>query len=131
MTLRAFVAAVVFTPLLAIAALADPIEGTWQTESDSKSQFGHVEMRSCGGAFCGTLARAYNSAGRQINTPNVGRELVWDLRPSGSGNYSGRILVPIMRSDFPVEMTVAGNTLRLRACNSLGVCRTRTWKRVN
>ena len=84
------------------------------------------------GAFCGKLVRAYASNGAEVTTPNVGRELVWDLRAQGGGKYgNGRIFVPVMRSDFPVEMTLAGNTLRLRACNALGVCRSQTWSRVN
>ncbi len=132
MSLRSFILAAAIVPVMAGTAFAEPILGIWATEPDGKAQIGHIEMRACGPAICGKLVRAYASNGAQVTTPNVGREMIWDLRPAGGGKYgNGRILVPVMGADFPVEMTLAGDTLSLRACNALGICRSQTWSRAN
>jgi uncharacterized protein (DUF2147 family) len=131
MSLRRLLYSFLLVPFLTVMAVADPIEGTWATQPDDKNQIGHVVIQPCGAAFCGTLVRAYSPSGERITTPNVGRQLFWDLRAAGGGKYrQGRIYVPVLGADFPVEMTLTGGFLRLRACNSLGICQTRNWQRV-
>ena len=127
------IAAAVAIALAAFAppsATAEPVLGLWRTEPDGKGQTGHVRFRACGSAYCGTIVAAHDSAGRQITTENVGRQIVWSLRPQGGGTYEGRVLVPIMGQDFPTTIEVAGETMELQACNALGICRSRTWRRV-
>lgn len=75
------------------AALADSPEGTWLTGPDRKGNVAHVEARPCGGAYCGKIVRAFNGAGQPITSPNLGRQVFWDMRPAGAGAYAGRAYV--------------------------------------
>jgi uncharacterized protein (DUF2147 family) len=127
----ALTAACALSTLTPAAGLAEPLLGTWATEIDSSRTYGHVRTRACGAAICGSVISAWDEAGAQITTPNVGREIFWGMVPKGAGTYAdGRIHVPRMRADFPVTMEVTGDRLRLRACNAAGLCRSQTWTRV-
>jgi hypothetical protein len=69
------------------AALADPVEGVWQTKKDDNGNFGHIEIKPCGPAFCGTLITAFNGEGLEIENPNLGRQVVWDMVAYPDGLY--------------------------------------------
>ncbi|MFN6924425.1 MAG: DUF2147 domain-containing protein [Tabrizicola sp.] len=113
------------------AALADPVEGIWQTRKDDNGNFGHVEIRPCGPAFCGTLIRAFSADGKQIDSPNVGKRIVWDMVAYPNGVYDdGKIWSPDRNKTYNGDMTLSGNNLSVRGC-VLGICRDGgTWKRV-
>jgi uncharacterized protein (DUF2147 family) len=109
--------------LFAGAAYADPVEGTWQTSKDDNGNFGHIEVGMCGSAVCGTLVRAYNGAGEQIDTPNVGRQIIWDMEPNGDGTYGGgKVYSPDRDKTYSSKMTLAGDRLNVKGC-VLGICR--------
>ena len=118
--------------MLAIAtpAGADPALGTWLTGPDRKDQVAHVEVRSCGDALCGRIARAYDAAGTEIVTPNVGRELFWDMQALGGGDYGGgRVFVPAHGREYDARMRLRGDRLEVQGC--LGpICDGQTWTRV-
>ena len=79
--------------VLAGAALADPVEGTWKTQVDDGA-FAHVAMTKCGSKICGTIAKAFDANG-PIASKNIGKKLVWDMVPGGDGTYaSGKIWQP-------------------------------------
>jgi uncharacterized protein (DUF2147 family) len=65
--------------VMAGMAWADPVEGVWQTRKDDNGNFGHVEIKPCGPAFCGTLVRAFNGEGKEIDEPERRRKIVWDM----------------------------------------------------
>lgn len=113
------------------AALADPVEGLWQTRKDDNGNFGHVEIKPCGPAFCGTLVRAFDGAGKEIESPNVGKRIVWDMVAYPGGLYDdGKIWSPDRDKTYNGDMTLAGDSLSVRGC-VLGICRDGgTWKRV-
>lgn len=117
--------------LLAGAALADPVEGIWQTKKDDNGNYGHVQIKPCGPAFCGTLIKAFNGEGQEIESPNVGRQIVWDMVPYADGLYDdGKIYSPDRDKTYNGDMTLTGNSLAVRGC-VLGICRDGgTWKRV-
>lgn len=117
--------------VLAGTAWADPVEGVWQTRKDDNGNFGHVEIKPCGPAFCGTLIRAYNGDGQQIESPNVGRRIVWDMVAYPEGLYDdGKIYSPDRDKEYNGDMTLAGDSLKVRGC-VLGICRDGgTWQRV-
>lgn len=117
--------------LLAGAALADPVEGIWQTKKDDNGNYGHVQIKPCGSAFCGTLIKAFNGEGQEIESPNVGRQIVWDMVPYADGLYDdGKIYSPDRDKTYNGDMTLTGNNLAVRGC-VLGICRDGgTWKRV-
>ena len=113
------------------AALADPVVGVWQTRKDDNGNFGHVEIKPCGQAFCGTLIQAFNGEGQPIESPNVGRQIVWDMVAYADGLYDdGQIYSPDRDKTYNGDMTLAGDSLKVRGC-VLGICRDGgTWARV-
>jgi uncharacterized protein (DUF2147 family) len=125
--------------LLAIAfalaagpAFADPAVGIWQTAPDDNGNFGHVEMASCGPAVCGTLVRAFDASGRRIDSPNLGRRIVWDMAPRGNGEYAGgKVYSPDRDKTYSGRLRLTERGLAVEGC-VLGICRDGgTWRRVN
>ena len=117
--------------VMAGTAFADPVEGVWQTRKDDNGNFGHVEIRPCGPAYCGTLVRAFDGAGKEIESPNVGKRIVWDRVAYPDGLYDdGKIWSPDRDKTYNGDMTLAGDSLKVRGC-VLGICRDGgTWARV-
>jgi uncharacterized protein (DUF2147 family) len=117
--------------LLATIAAADPVEGVWQTKADDNGNFGHIQIKPCGAAFCGTLIKAFDSAGKEIDSPNVGKRIVWDMVAYGDGFYDdGKIWSPDRDKTYNSQMTLTGDSLAVEGC-VLGICRDGgTWKRV-
>lgn len=111
-------------------AVAEPALGTWRTGPDGKAQVAHVEVTTCGPALCGRIARAFDAAGNEIVTPNVGRELFWGMLPLGDGAYGGgRVFVPAHNREYDARMRLSGDRLRVQGC--LGpICDGQTWTRV-
>ncbi len=117
--------------LTGTAAFADPVEGTWKTKPDDNGNFGHVRIQACGPAFCGTLVKAFDGSGKEIDSPNVGRQIVWDMVAYGDGVYDdGKIYSPDRDKTYNGEMQLSGNGLTVSGC-VLGICRDGgTWTRV-
>ncbi|MEZ5796410.1 MAG: DUF2147 domain-containing protein [Paracoccaceae bacterium] len=117
--------------LFGTAALADPVEGIWQTRKDDNGNYGHVQIKPCGSAFCGTLIKAFDGKGNEIDTPNVGRKIVWDMVAYADGVYDdGKVYSPDRDKTYNSEMKLSGNSLQVFGC-VLGICRDGgTWKRV-
>lgn len=113
------------------AFAADPVEGVWQTVPDDNGNFGHVQMSACGDRFCGVLIRAYNGEGRQIESPNVGRRLIWNMRAKGDGSYSGgKVYSPDRDKTYNSRLQLSGDRLGVKGC-VIGICRDGgTWLRV-
>ncbi|MEM6303476.1 MAG: DUF2147 domain-containing protein [Pseudomonadota bacterium] len=115
---------------LAGAAFADPAVGTWQTQVDDGA-YAHVKMSKCGSAVCGKIARTFNDSG-EYNSPNLGKTLVIDMKPSGGGAYEGKVWRPSNNKVYIGKMQVNGNALRLSGCVAGGlICSKQTWKRLN
>ncbi|MES2915798.1 MAG: DUF2147 domain-containing protein [Pseudomonadota bacterium] len=117
--------------VLGSAAFADPVEGVWQTKKDDNGKFGFVEIKPCGEAFCGVLIKAFDSDGSEIDSPNIGRQIVWDMVAYPDGLYDdGKIYSPDRDKTYNGDMTLAGDSLSVRGC-VLGICRDGgTWQRV-
>ena len=114
---------------LAGAAAADPAKGVWLTEADKKGQVAHVQVYSCGASLCGKIIKAFDSSGKQITTPNVGKRVFWDMASVGGGKYEGRAFVPAHNKEYAGVMNLKGNQLKVGGC--LGpVCMSQKWKRV-
>ena len=113
------------------AALADPIEGTWKTKTDDNGNYGYVQIKPCGAAFCGTLVKAFDAKG-QIESPNIGKRIVWDMVAYEDGHYDdGKIWSPDRDKTYTSEIDLSGNSLKVYGC-VIGICRDGgTWTRVN
>ncbi len=114
---------------LAGAALADPAEGTWQTEVDDGA-YAFVEIVPCANAFCGNIVRTFNAEG-EFASPNIGRQIVINMVPVGGGDYEGQVWRPSNDSIYIGKMNVNGDAIRLRGCIAGGLlCSGQDWTRV-
>ena len=52
-------AALTLIVLVAPGFAKDPAEGVWAAPPDGKGQTGHIEIKPCGAALCGTIIKAY------------------------------------------------------------------------
>ena len=122
--------------LLAVAGSAafagDPVEGVWKTKPDDNGNFGHVEVKPCGAAFCGTLIKAFDSNGTEKASENIGKRIIWDMVAYGDGAYDdGKVWSPDRDKTYNSDMQLTGDKLAVRGC-VLGICRDGgTWTRVN
>lgn len=117
--------------LLAGAAVADPVEGVWKTKPDDNGHYGHVEVKPCGAAFCGTLVRAFDGAGKEMASENIGKRIIWDMVPKGEGAYGdGKVWSPDRDKTYNSKLQLSGDGLAVKGC-VLGICRDGgTWTRV-
>lgn len=116
----------VATPALA----ADPVTGTFKTQPDDNGNFGHVELYECDGAICGVIRKAFNGAGAEVESANIGKRMIWDMQSKGSGAYaSGKIWAPDRDKTYNSKMELDGNTLSVSGC-VLMICRSQVWTRV-
>jgi uncharacterized protein (DUF2147 family) len=130
MTSRLPLSILILACLSAAPASADPALGLWQTQPDRKNLISHIEIRRCGAALCGRVKQAFDRAGKPVQTPNVGRELFWDLKPQGDGSYGGGVvIVPLLEVTAKASMVLSGNTLTVTGCKG-PVCDGQTWVRV-
>jgi uncharacterized protein (DUF2147 family) len=126
----AFAAALILAAGTAFAA--DPVEGLWKTKPDDNGNFGHVEVKPCGPAFCGTLVRAFDGSGAEIDSPNIGKQIIWDMVAQGDGAYGdGKVWSPDRDKTYNSKMQLSGDGLAVKGC-VMGICRDGgTWTRVN
>ena len=111
------------------AALADPVEGVWQTEPDEGS-YAHVQMAPCGPAICGTFLKTFKEGG-EYQSPNLGKKVVIDMMPNGDGSYSGQVWRPSNDKIYTGKMKLSGNSLAMSGCVMGGlICSKQTWTRV-
>ncbi len=113
------------------AALADPVEGVWKTKPDDNGNFGHVQVKACGPAFCGTLIKSFDGSGAVMQSDNIGKQIIWDMVAFPDGLYDdGKIWSPDRDKTYNSDMTLSGDKLAVRGC-VLGICRDGgTWTRV-
>jgi len=111
------------------AAAADPALGMWQTQPDDGA-YAHINMTPCGAAVCGTIARTFNASG-EYQSPNLGKQIVINMQPDGSGKYAGKVWRPSNNKVYIGKMTVSGNALKLSGCVAGGlICSKQTWNRI-
>ncbi|CAG1015968.1 MAG: DUF2147 domain-containing protein [Rhizobiaceae bacterium] len=107
--------AVAATMLFTGAALADPIEGNWRTETGSTAKFS-----PCGGSFCIKLTTGEH-AGKSIGK----------LSATGGNKYRGEITDPADDKTYTGKATLNGNSLRMQGCVFGGlICQSQTWTRI-
>ena len=128
--MKRFAATIAALALSAGAAMADPVVGTWKTQPGDDGNYGLVKISKCGSQICGVLGQGYDSAGNTIDSPNIGRKMIWDMNVDGGGAYSGgKIWAPDRDKTYNSKMALSGNTLKVSGC-VLGICRSQTWSRV-
>ncbi|WP_101068211.1 DUF2147 domain-containing protein [Roseovarius salinarum] len=114
------------------AALAEPLEGMWQTSPDDNGHVGWVEVTTCGATLCGKLVKAFDSDGRPIESDNIGRKIISRTEPAGDGRYTGRVYSPDRDKTYRSKLELSGDRLSVSGCVMGGlICRDGgTWVRV-
>ncbi|MFD0857663.1 DUF2147 domain-containing protein [Roseovarius aquimarinus] len=111
-------------------AMADPLEGIWQTPKDDNGNSGLVRIAPCGAQLCGTLIKAYGPGGEEIASDNIGRAIVSETVPTGGGAYEGKIYSPDRGKTYASKLSLSNGTLAVKGC-VFGICRDGgTWRRV-
>jgi uncharacterized protein (DUF2147 family) len=110
-------------------ALADPLEGMWQTEADDGA-YAHVDIAPCGANFCGKISRTFKD-GSEYKSPNLGKTLVIDMAPEGDGKYNGKVWRPSNDKVYIGKIALNGDNMRLSGCVAGGlICSKQTWSRL-
>ena len=126
---KRFIIAAALIPLAAPAFAADPVEGMWKTKPDDNGNFGHVQVAPCGPKLCGVLVKAFGPDGKPTASPNIGRQIVWDMVPKAPGRYTdGKVFSPDRGKTYNSKMTLSGDTLEVAGC-VFGICREQIWTR--
>ncbi len=115
--------------LAAGAALADPIEGIWQTQPDDGA-YAYVQIKPCGPNFCGDITRTFKAEG-EYKSPNIGRQIVIDMAPKGNGAYAGKVWRPSNDKIYIGKIALDGKAMKLSGCVAGGLfCKAQSWIRV-
>ncbi len=115
---------------LAVPAMADPLEGMWQTAQDDNGNSGIIEVAPCGAALCGTLVQSFDSNGNDMASANIGRQIISETVADGEGAYRGKVWSPDRDRTYNSRLQLTGDTLSVSGC-VLGICRDGgTWTRV-
>ncbi|MBU2983303.1 DUF2147 domain-containing protein [Lentibacter algarum] len=121
--------AIVVALALPLAAQANSAKGLWQTEPDGKGQIGIVSVTPCGAALCGTITKAFDAQSNEVVTPNVGRQILFDLVETKTGTYEGSVLIPKYNRKVNSTIVVSGSSMKLSGCAG-AVCGKQSWTRV-
>ena len=114
---------------MATTVLADPIEGLWKTQPDD-GIFYHVQMKPCGGAFCGVFQKKFQN-GSEVATDVIGKNAVFDMVPTGGGEYAGKAWKPSNGKTYNGSGKLSGNSLKIGGCVLGGlICSKQTWQRI-
>jgi len=108
--------------ILAGTAMAEPLVGTWRTANDDNGNSGLIQVKACGAALCGTLVKSFDAAGKQMESPNVGRKIIWDTVAAGDGEYRGMVYSPDRDAEYKSKLVLTGDKLSVSGCR-IGICR--------
>jgi len=108
--------------ILAGTAMAEPLVGTWRTANDDNGNSGLIQIKACGAALCGTLVKSFDAAGKQMESPNVGRKIIWDTVAAGDGEYRGMVYSPDRDAEYKFRLVLNGDKLSVSGCR-IGICR--------
>ena len=124
------IAALLAAGVTGAAEARSPIEGRW---AKGKMQ---IDIRPCGGAWCGTVVKAspkqQAKAERGSGTDLIGATLIKDIRPTGPSLYRARVFL----ADRNMNATgknrqVTPDQLKVSGCVLALVCKSSNWKRVD
>ena len=127
--MRTITLAAAFALVAGAALAADPIEGVWQTQPD-EGAVAVVQIAPCGGAYCGTIVKAFKGK-EAYQSPNIGKQIVIGMMPSGEGAYAGKVLRPADNKVYNGKAQVSGGSMKLSGCVAGGlICKSQTWTRL-
>lgn len=126
----------IFTALAALLvagpALAQGVEGVWQTEANDEGRYLQIRIGPCEtdpGQVCGIIDGAFNGA----SEANVGKLMIWDMVPVGPNEWDdGTIWKPDDDEEYDSEMELRSDgILEVSGCIFFGqICKSQDWTRV-
>lgn len=123
MSLRPFAIAAALA-IFATPSLAQEVTGTWLRDSGASK----VRLAKCGEAVCGTISWLKDSSG----PAKLGQRIFYDMKPSGTGKWSGSAFNPEDGKTYSGTMSLSGDTLTTAGCVMGGlICRSVKWSRSN
>jgi len=130
--MRTFLLGAVALVAMAGTAMADDLLGDWRTAPDDNGNTGIIRVTQCGQSLCGTLVQAFDPSGAAIQSPNVGRQIIWETNPTGQpGEYRGMLYAPDRDREYRSRLQMSGDALSVSGC-VMGICREGgTWQRAN
>ena len=116
--------------LAATASHAGGISGIFQTQANDDGHIGMVQFYDCGGKYCGKLVKSFDKTGKEISSPNAGKNIVAGMSDDGNGKFSGgTIWDPGADKTYKSKMVLDGKTLKVSGCITV-FCKTQTWTQV-
>ena len=125
--------------LAAAPGTPETVVGRWRTETRN----GIVEIQRCGASICGRLMTSEllrqqpdlkdvkNQNAAQRNRPLKGLLLISGFTADGDAWSGGKIYNPDDGKTYKAKVTpVDANTLKVRGCVFVPICKTQTWTRV-
>ena len=103
---------------LAFTAYADPVFGVWKTQPGNEGNYAHVEIKDCDGKICGEMLKAFDSSDKEIESKNIGRNIILGMSPKKNGKYGGgKIWAPDEDKTYRSKMSLVGdNDLKVSGC---------------
>lgn len=127
--MKTFLLAAVMALTTTAAAVADPIEGLWQTQPDDGA-VAIVSIAPCGGAFCGTIVKTFKGQ-QEYASPNIGKQIVRSMAPAAGGGYAGQVWRPANNKIYQGKATISGSSMKLSGCVAGGlICKSQTWTKL-
>ncbi len=122
-------------------ASAQSPAGIWLT----KDQDARVRIADCGGTICGTIVWLKEAIDRQTGRPPTdehnpdaaqrsrplqGIQVMYGMRPSGSGKWTGHLYNADDGKTYAGNLVVLGpDSVKVEGC-LIGICMGETWQRV-
>lgn len=101
---------------LASVAAADPAYGIYKTIPDDNGNYGHIQVAPCGSKICGKLIKSFGPDGQEIESDNIGKNIIWDMDADGGGAYSGgQVWDPSRDKTYKSKMKLTGKTWQYQA----------------
>ena len=129
--IKTFVSVALAGVFLAVMASADPVFGVWKTQPGSEGNYAHVEIKECDGKICGEMIKAFDSSDEEIDSKNIGRNIIIGMSPKKGSRYGGgKIWAPDEDKTYRSKMKLVGDAdLKVSGCIAI-ICRKQDWSRV-
>ena len=119
--------------LIPSAAVAQDVNGIWQTEPGDTGGFLHVTIAPCGEKVCGTIRTAFDGDKKVVaDYEHIGKRLIWDMAVDGDSSWkSGKIWAPDRDKTYKGKGKLNGNSLSMSGCVLGGlICQSQKWSRL-
>jgi uncharacterized protein (DUF2147 family) len=114
-------------------AVADGLEGLWQTAADNDGNYLQVTLAPCNSdakKICGTITKAFTPKGQDLKYKNLGKAIVTHMSSHNGKKYSGgTVWDPEKKKTYKSKLNLKGDTLDVEGCISF-ICIGQDWTRV-